>query len=134
MNLSCIQGKIFKANKSLLQCFFKSGKYGIKQTQKYSNFLHTYFCAGHARGVADRHAVTSTAHIFNGAIIYWCSKKQTETSWISSNTETIAMYTEVVDKNWIIIFCCSDGYPIVSSSKLYEYNQATIKQVLADSC
>ena len=121
---------IFKKNESSLQCFFKSGKADINQTQQYSNFLHKYFDADNARDLTDIILVTYTSHLFNGTIVNRCSNKQTKTLRISSNAEERSMYTDVVDKNWIIMFCRSIGYPIGDVSKLYEDNQATTKQVL----
>ena len=40
------------------------------------------------------------------------------------------MYTGVLDKNYIIKFYRSIGYPIGPPSNLYEYNHSTIKIVL----
>ena len=48
------------------------------------------------------------------------------------NAETRAMYTGVLDQNWIRDFFRSIGYPIGPPSKIYEDNQATIKIVLVD--
>ena len=124
--------KIFKNNESPLQCLFKSGKADINQTQKYSNFLHTYFDADHTRNITDRQSVTSTTHIFNSTIVNCCSKKQTKTSWNSSNSETIEMYTGVLDQNWILILCRFISYTIGVPSKLYGDNQDTIKCVLSN--
>ena len=42
------------------------------------------------------------------------------------------MYKGVLDQNWIRDFFRSIFYPIEAPTKLYEYNQATIKGVLAD--
>ena len=122
--------KIFKTNESQHQCFFKSGDAEINKNQEYSNFLYTYFGADHARYISGRRSLTSTSHLFNGNVVYWCSKKKSDTSRSSSNTETIIMYTLVLDKNWIINFCRSISYPIGPPSKLYEDNQSTIKKVL----
>ena len=58
--------------------------------------------------------------------------KQYETSRISSNVETRAMYTGVVDQNRIINFFRSIGYPTGPQSKFYGDNQATIKIILAN--
>ena len=84
------------------------------------------------RNIADRDSVTPTVHLFNDTLIYWCSSKQPETPRISSNTETRAIYTGVLDQNWIRDFFRSIGYPIGPPPKLYEDNQATIKRVMAD--
>ena len=75
-------------------------------------------------------SVTSTDRLLNGTIINWFSKKQIKTLQSSSNAETIAMYTGVVDQNWMIMCCRSIEYPIGSLSKLYEGNQATTKPLL----
>ena len=42
------------------------------------------------------------------------------------------MYKVLLDKNWIRNFFISIGYSIGIPSKLYEYNQSTIKIVLVD--
>ena len=73
-----------------------------------------------------------TGHLFNGTVFDWCAKKHSETSRSSSTSETRAMYTEVLDQNWIRDFFRSIGYTIVPPSNLYEENQATIKRVMAD--
>ena len=57
------------------ECYFKSGDAEIIKNKEYSNFLHTYCNAYHAIDILDRRLVTSTVHIFNGTIIYWCDKK-----------------------------------------------------------
>ena len=41
------------------------------------------------------------------------------------------MHTGVLYQNWIRSFYRSISYPIGTPSKLYEYNQATTKRVLA---
>ena len=69
------------------------------QKKEYSNFLHTYCDADHARDLSDRLSVTSTGHLFNGTIIGWCNKKQSETSG-------------VLDQNWLRKFLRLIGYPI----------------------
>ena len=114
------------------QCYFKSGKTEIRKNKEYSNFLHTYCDADHTIDISDRRSITSTVHIFNGTIIDWCDKKQYETSRNSSNAETRAMYTGVLDQNWIRYLFRSISYPIGPLSKLYEYNQAKIKRFLTD--
>ena len=81
------------------QYYFKSGDAEIRKNKEYSNFLNTYFNTYHARDISYRRLVTSTVHIFNGTIIDWCDKKQYETSRKSSNAETRAMYTGVLDQN-----------------------------------
>ena len=99
---------------------------------KYHNFLHTYCDAYHARYIDYIRSVTSTVHIFNGTIVYWCDKKQSETSKIMSNTETRSISTGVLDQSCIRDFFISIGCPIGPPSKLYEDNQAKIKRVLSD--
>ena len=62
----------------------------------------------------------------------WCSKKHSETSRSSSNAETREMYTGTLNENWIRDLFRSIGYPVITSSKLYEENQATIKRVMVN--
>ena len=74
---------------------------------------YIYCGADNETNLSDKHSVTSTAPLFNDTIIYWCSKKkQSETPKSSSNAETRALYTVVLDKNWIRNFYRSIGYPI----------------------
>ena len=114
------------------QCYFKSGYAEISKNREYSNILHAKCDADHAIYFSDRRSVTSTFHIFNGTNIDWCDKKQYGTSRNSSNAETIAMYTGVLDQTWIRYLFRSISYPIVPPSKIYEYNQAKINRLLAD--
>ena len=65
-------------------------------------------------------------------LFFWWSKKKYETSRSISKAKTRAIYTVVLDKNWIRKLYISIGYPIWPPSKLYENNQATIKRVLSD--
>ena len=67
--------KIHRTEESPHQCYFKSGDAEIRKTKEYSNFLHTYCYADHARDISDRHSVTYIVHLFNGTILDWCSKK-----------------------------------------------------------
>ena len=60
----------FKSNESLYQYFFKAVSSEINKTQEYSNFLHTYCDADHARDLSDRLSFNSTYNLFNGTIIY----------------------------------------------------------------
>ena len=106
------RNNIFKANEIPLKCFFKSGKAEINQTQQYSKLIHSYCGADHARDITVRRSVTSTSHLSNGAIIDWCSKKQTKTFQSSFNPETIAIYKGMVDQDCIRNFCGSIGYTI----------------------
>ena len=131
MNESCIKVKISSKLTRILFNVYSNQARMISSKQKYSIFLHTYCDADHARDLTDMRSVTSTSHLFNGTIVNWCFKKQTKTSLISSNTLIRATYTCVVDQNSIFVFR-SIGYPIGAQSKLYEYNQATINQVLAN--
>ena len=57
------------------QCYFKLGDAEINKTKEYSNFLHTYCDADHARDISDRCSVTSTVHLLNGTIIACCARK-----------------------------------------------------------
>ena len=113
------RNKIIRTEYIPLQCYFKAGYAEISKTKEYSKFLHKYCDSDHARDISDRRSVTSTVHLFNGTIIDWCSKKQSETLRISSNTETRAMYTVLLDQHWIRAFFRSIGYPIGNPSELY---------------
>ena len=124
--------KKFKKKESQHQCFFKEGGAEINKNKECSNFLHTYCDAYNGRDLSDRRSVTSTAHLFNSTIIDWCARKKSDTYRSNSITETGAMYTGVLDKNWIRNFYKSIGYPIGPPSKIYEDNQAIIKRVLAE--
>ena len=104
--------KINKTEYSTHQGQFKAGDAETIKTKEYANFLHTCCNTYHARDISDRLPVTSTVHLFNGNITTWCAKKKSETSRSSSNAETRAMYTGVLDKNWIRDFFRSIGYPI----------------------
>ena len=89
--------KIHKTEKSPHQCYFKAGYSEIIKNKEYSNFLHTYCDENHAKDISDRRSVTSTVHLFNGTVIDWYAKKQSETSRISANTESTTIYTGVLD-------------------------------------
>ena len=117
---------------TLHQCYFKSGNTEISKNKEYFNFLHAYCDSDHAIYIFDRLLVTSTVHIFNGTIMDWCDKKQYGTSRNSSNSETRAMYTGVLDQNWIRYLFRSISYPIGPPSKIYEYNKAKIYGLLTD--
>ena len=110
----------------------QSRRFRNQKNKEDSNFLHTYCDADNTRYISDKLSVVSIVHIFNVTIVYWCSKKQSKTPINSSNAETRAIYTGLLDQNWIIDFSMRIGYPIGTSSKLYEDNQATIKIVLTD--
>ena len=79
MKLLCIQGRFLKTNDSPLYCFFNTGNSEMNQTQKYSNFLHIYCDANHARYISDMWYVTSTSHLFNSTIKDLRHKKQYDT-------------------------------------------------------
>ena len=104
----------------------------MRKNKEYSNLLHTYCDEDHARGISGRRLLTSIALLFNGTLIYWCTKKKSETSKSSSNTETRSMYIGVLDQNWIGDFFRSIVYPIRPPSKLYYDNQGIIESVMAD--
>ena len=72
-----------------------------KKNKKYSNFLHAYCDADRARDISDRRSVNSIFYPFNGNIIYYCSKKHSETSESISNSETRAINKGVLDQNRI---------------------------------
>ena len=126
------RNKIHRIDEIFHQCYFKSGDAEVIKNKEYSNLLYTYCYAYCARNISDRRSITSTVNLFNCNTIYWCARKQSETSRNISNSETIAIYTGVLDQNWIRDFFRSIGYPIVLPSKLYEDNQAKIRIVLAD--
>ena len=110
-------------------------KAGCAETNKnleYSNFLHTYCDEDYARDISDRRSLTSKSDLFNGAVIFWCAREQYKTPRRISNAETKAIYTRVLDKNWVKNFYRSIVYPIGPLSKLYKDKQATIKIVLVD--
>ena len=67
--------KFFKTNKIPHQLFSKVGDEDINKNQEYSNFLHKYCDADHARNIYGRRSVTSTVHLSDGTIIDWCAKK-----------------------------------------------------------
>ena len=104
--------KIYKTEETPHQWYFKAGDTKINKNKEYSNFLHTYCDADHAIDTSDRISFTSTVHILNGTLIAWCNKKQSETSINSSNEETRAIYTGVLDQNWIRDFFRLICYPI----------------------
>ena len=81
------------------ECYFKSGDAEISKNKEYSNFLNTYCNAYHVRDISYRLLVTSIVRIFDGTIIDWCDKKQYGTSRNSSNAETRAICTWVLDQN-----------------------------------
>ena len=133
INPSCIQKiKIYKRHEIPHHCSFKAGNAEIDKNQEYSNFFHTYYDVDHARNITERRSVTSTVHLFNETIIDWCDKKQYDTPRISSNAETRAIYTGVLDQDWIRNFFGSIGCPIGSPSKLHEDNKETIKRVFSE--
>ena len=132
MNTSCTQYFSYKTGKIPHKCYFKAGDAKNIKNKEYSNFLHTYCDADHARDISHRRLVTSTVHLFNVTPIDWCARKKSETPRIISNAETRAIYTGVLDQKCIREFFRSIGYTIWPSSKLYEDNQATIKRVMAD--
>ena len=71
----------------------------------------------------------STYQLFKGTVIYCCDKKQSKTPQSSSNAQTRATYTGVLDKNLIRKCYRSIGYPIEPPSKVYKENQVTTKRV-----
>ena len=77
--------KIYKNLESPHPCFFKEGDVKIIKNQEYSNFLCTYCGADYSIDISDRRSVTSEFHLFNGTLIDWCVKKNSETSIMSSN-------------------------------------------------
>ena len=86
MNPSCTQERKFiKLKKSPTNITSKQ-EIQKSKNQEYSNFLHTYCDADHARDLADRLSVTSAFHILNGTLIDWCSKKKSKTWRRSSNS------------------------------------------------
>ena len=92
----------FKVNEIPHQCFFKIGSAETTKNQEQSNFLHTYCDEYYALDIYDKRYVTSTSHLFNGTIIDWCAKKQSETPRSSSNTKIRAIHIGVLDQNWVI--------------------------------
>ena len=83
--------------------FFKSDGAEIK-TQEYYNLLHTYCNTYHERYLSDSPTTTSTDHLLNETVIYWCSDKEYDKPQSIPNSETKEIYTGVLDKNWIIYF------------------------------
>ena len=108
---------IFKTNQSSIKCSLELGNAKIKQTQGHSIFAHILFDEDDSKDIYGRKYFTSKYHLFNGTIIYWCSKKQSDNSRRTSY-EKKTMYTGVLYQNWIGNFCRTIGYPIVSLSKL----------------
>ena len=108
-----------KLNEISHQCFFEEDVSEVGKTLECSKVVHTYCEKDHARDIPYRYSITSTDHLFNGTVINWCGKNQSKTSRSSYNTESISMYTGVLDKNWTICFHISTSYPIVPPSKLY---------------
>ena len=106
--------------------FLQSCRYRINKNKEYSNFLHTYCYANHARDIFDRRSVKSTVHLFNGTLIYWHSKKHYEISRRTYNAEIRAISTGALDQNWINFFRLF-GYPIVPPSKIYEDKKIQLK-------
>ena len=90
--------KINKTEDIPHQCYFKAGDPEIRKTKEYSNFLHTYFDADHARDISDRRSITFTFHLLNDTMTDCCAKKKYEIYRSTSNAETRAMYTGVLDK------------------------------------
>ena len=125
------RNRIYKTHEIPHKCFFKSGDAEINKNKEYTNLLHTYCDADHAINISDRCSVILTVHLFNGTLIDCCSKKQSENSIVSSNAETRAIHTGVLDSNWVRNFFKPIGSSIGTPSKLYEDNQATIKRFLA---
>ena len=119
--------KVHKNGEIPHQCYFKTGDSEIRKNTEYSNFLHTYCDADYAIDIADRSSVTYTVKLFNGNLIDWGDRNQSETSGSSSNSETRAMYTGVLDQNWIRDFFISIGYPIEPPSKLYQETKQQLK-------
>ena len=74
-----------KVDESPYQCLFKSGISDINKNKEYSYLLHTYFDTDHTRDHYCRCSINSKAHLFSSNAVDWCSKKQSETSIISSN-------------------------------------------------
>ena len=64
----------------------QSRRFRNKKNQEYSNFLHIYCDADHARNISDKHSVTTTVYLFNCILIDWCANKHSEISIISSNS------------------------------------------------
>ena len=60
------------------------------------------------------------------------TKKQYKTSRISPNAEIRSKYTGVLEKKWIRYFYRSIGCPKAPPTKIYEDNQETMENVLAD--
>ena len=104
--------RINKTDKIPHQRYTKAGYAEISKNKEYYNSLHTYCDEYRARDISDRRSFISKVHLFNGTIIDWCVKKNSETSRSSSNAETIAMYKGVLYQNWIRDFFISIGYSI----------------------
>ena len=104
--------KLLKINECPHRCFFKVVGAEIDKYNEYSNFLHTYCDAYHAQDLYDRRSITSIAHLFNGTIIDWCAKKQSDTYISIYNEETREIYKGVLYQNCIRKFFTSIGYPI----------------------
>ena len=65
------RNKFLKTNEIPLQCFYKSGDAEINKNQEYSNLIHIYYDAYHARYLSDRRSVTLTVHLLNDTFIDW---------------------------------------------------------------
>ena len=111
--------KIHRTEDSPHQFYFKSGDAEISKNKEYYIFPHTYFYADHARNISERRSATSTVNLLNSNIIDWCTKKNSETPRIISNTEIRAMYIGALDQNCIRDLFRSIGYTIGPPSKLY---------------
>ena len=103
---------IFKLNKRPLKFLFKAGIAEINKSQEHYNLFYTYCNEYNEIYIIGRLSVTSTSHLFNEIIIYWCSNKQSKILRTISNTGIISMYKGVLDNYCWCFFLFDDFFNV----------------------
>ena len=73
-----------------------SSKQGMQKSEKIRNTptSYIYFGADNETNLSDKHSVTSTSPLFNGTIIYWCSKKNNQRPLEAVSMQKKEQYTQ----------------------------------------
>jgi hypothetical protein len=89
--------------------------------------------ADYARNIHDRCSVTSHIHLLNRVVGAWTCKKQSITTYHSTDSEITSLTSGVKKKNHIRDFASSLGYPFGAGTPTLDDSQGTIRAIKA-SC
>jgi len=119
---------IVKSNNTSLQTFWSKG-HAEYLPPDLGDELTTFTDADHARCLRTRRSVSVYYILYNTVLVSWGCKKQPVTAIHSTGSEITALYKGASKTLLLRTFLSSIGFPIPSSTPIYEDNQGTIKLI-----